>query len=138
MHQRIGGPFDYRPQGSAFSALRRVYRRDGRGLCMLHLMGGGLNEMNLMIRTMVGNLSGIVCDGAKTSCALKIYSSVEAASLAMRMALNGEAPGRESGIIGADAMESIDNLMNISHNGMADIPTRLFCRLCLTNNAKAF
>ena len=74
----------------------------------------------MLFRSMVGNLAGIVCDGAKTSCALKIYSSVEAAALAVRMAFNGDAPGRESGIIGADAMESIDNLMNISHNGMVD------------------
>lgn len=92
----------------------------GAGCGMVHLMDGGLKEMDLVIRTMVGNLSGIVCDGAKTSCALKIYSSVEAANLAVRMAFNGEAPGRESGIIGADAMESIDNLMNVSHNGMVD------------------
>jgi L-cysteine desulfidase len=62
----------------------------------------------------------MVCDGAKTSCALKIYSSVQAAGLAARMALNGIAPGRESGIIGKDAMESIDNLMKVSHNGMVD------------------
>lgn len=92
----------------------------GAGCGMVHLMGGGIQEMNLVIRTMVGNLAGIVCDGAKTSCALKIYSSVEAATLAVRMAFHGNAPGRESGIIGADAMESIDNLMNISHNGMVD------------------
>lgn len=92
----------------------------GAGCGMVHLLGGGIQEMNLVIRTMVGNLSGIVCDGAKTSCALKIYSSVEAATLAVRMAFNGEAPGRESGIIGADAMESIENLMNISHNGMVN------------------
>ena len=92
----------------------------GAGCGMVRLMDGGIEEMNLVIRTMVGNLAGIVCDGAKTSCALKIYSSVEAAALAVRMAFNGDAPGRESGIIGADAMESIDNLMNISHNGMVD------------------
>ncbi|MDD5938147.1 MAG: L-serine ammonia-lyase, iron-sulfur-dependent, subunit alpha [Clostridiales bacterium] len=92
----------------------------GAGCGMVHLMGGGIQEMNLVIRTMVGNLAGIVCDGAKTSCALKIYSSVQAAALAVRMAFQGEAPGRESGIIGADAMESIDNLMSISHKGMVD------------------
>jgi len=66
----------------------------------------------------VGNLAGIVCDGAKTSCALKIYSSLQATCLAVRMAFNGEAPGKESGIIGADAMESSDNLMSMCHEGM--------------------
>lgn len=90
----------------------------GTGCGMVHLMGGGIEQMNLVVRTMVGNLAGIVCDGAKTSCALKIYSSLQATCLAVRMAFNGEAPGRESGIIGADAMESIDNLMNMCHEGM--------------------
>lgn len=90
----------------------------GSGCGMIHQMDGGLAEMNLLLRTMVGNLSGIVCDGAKTSCALKIYSSLQAACLAVRMAFNGNAPGRESGIIGSDGMESIDNLMAMCHNGM--------------------
>lgn len=90
----------------------------GTGCGMVHLMGGGIEQMNLVVRTMVGNLAGIVCDGAKTSCALKIYSSLQATCLAVRMAFNGEAPGKESGIIGADAMESIDNLMSMCHEGM--------------------
>lgn len=90
----------------------------GTGCGMVHLMGGGIEQMNLVVRTMVGNLAGIVCDGAKTSCALKIYSSLQATCLAVRMAFNGEAPGKESGIIGADAMESIDNLMDMCREGM--------------------
>lgn len=90
----------------------------GTGCGMVHLMGGSLAQMNLMVRTMVGNLSGIICDGAKNSCALKIYSSLQAVCLAVRMAFNGEAPGKESGIIGSDAMESIDNLMSMCHDGM--------------------
>ena len=90
----------------------------GAGCGMVHLMGGSIEQMNLAVRTMVANLSGIVCDGAKTSCALKIYSSLQATCLAVRMAFNGEAPSRESGIIGADAMESIENLMSMCHEGM--------------------
>lgn len=90
----------------------------GAGCGMIHQLGGGLKEMDLMLRTMVGDLSGIVCDGAKTSCALKIYSSLQAACLGTRMAFLGNAPGRESGIIGSDGMESIDNLMSMCHNGM--------------------
>lgn len=90
----------------------------GAGCGIAYLMGGGIDEMNMIIRTMVANLSGIICDGAKDSCALKIYSCVEAATLAVRMAFHGNAPGRESGITGANAMESIDNLMYVSHNGM--------------------
>ncbi len=90
----------------------------GTGCGMVHLMGGSIEQMNLVVRTLVSNLSGIVCDGAKTSCALKIYSSLQAACLAVRMAFNGKAPGHESGIVGKDAMDSIDNLMDMCHEGM--------------------
>ena len=90
----------------------------GTGCGMVHLMDGNIDQMNLVVRTMVANLSGIVCDGAKTSCALKIYSSLQAACLSVRLAFNGEAPGSESGIIGEDAMDSIDNLMYMCRDGM--------------------
>ena len=92
----------------------------GTGCAMVYLMGGKTERMNLAVQTMVANLAGMVCDGAKTSCALKIYSSVQAAGLSARMAMDGNAPGIESGIIGRNAMESIDNLMEISHKGMID------------------
>ena len=49
---------------------------------------------------------------------MKIYSSLQATCLAVRMAFNGEAPGKESGILGEDAMESIDNLMCMCRDGM--------------------
>lgn len=90
----------------------------GTGCGMVHLMGGGIEQMNLAVRTLVADLAGIVCDGAKTSCALKIYSSLQAACLAVRMAFNGKAPGHESGIVGKDAMDSIENLMDMCHEGM--------------------
>ncbi len=92
----------------------------GTGCAMVFLLGGNTEQMNLAVQTMVANLAGMVCDGAKTSCALKIYSSVHAAGLAARMAMDGNAPGIESGIIGRNAMESINNLMEISHKGMID------------------
>jgi L-cysteine desulfidase len=92
----------------------------GAGCGMVFLLDGGLHEMNLVIRSMVANLSGIVCDGAKTSCALKVYSTVQSACLSVRMAINNCAPDRSCGIVGNNAQESIQNLMLMCHEGMIE------------------
>lgn len=85
---------------------------------MVYLLGGDRQVMDRAVNTMVGNLTGIICDGAKMTCALKIYSCVEAAALSCRLAFKGFAPGTESGIVGKDSLQSIDFLSRISHEGM--------------------
>ncbi len=74
--------------------------------------------MDRAVNNMVGNLTGIICDGAKGTCALKIYSSVEAAAISCRLALAGVSPRDESGIVGKDALQSFSYLTQISHEGM--------------------
>jgi L-cysteine desulfidase len=74
--------------------------------------------MDRAVNTMVGNLTGIICDGAKGTCALKIYSSVEAAAMSCQLAFAGKSPSDESGIVGRDALQSFSYLTQISHEGM--------------------
>lgn len=90
----------------------------GTGCGFTYLMGGGQAELDMVIRTMVANLTGIVCDGAKQTCALKIFSCVEAAGLSCQLAFHGQAPGSESGIVGDDSTETIDHLSRLSREGM--------------------
>ncbi len=91
----------------------------GTACGLVYLLGGNLEEMDRAFNTMVGNLTGIICDGgAKSTCALKIYSCVEAANLACKLAFRGLSPGSESGIVGKSSMESMDFLSRISHEGM--------------------
>ncbi|MFA6688664.1 MAG: serine dehydratase subunit alpha family protein [Sphaerochaetaceae bacterium] len=90
----------------------------GTSCGMVYLMGGDRATMDRAVNTMVGNLTGIICDGAKMTCALKIYSCVDAAALSCRLAFKGIAPGCESGIVGKDSLQSIDFLSRISHEGM--------------------
>jgi L-cysteine desulfidase len=90
----------------------------GTSCGFVYLLGGGKKEMDMAIRSMVANLTGIVCDGAKQTCALKIFSCVEAAGLSCQLAFQGQAPGSESGIVGDDCEETIDHLSRISHEGM--------------------
>ena len=90
----------------------------GTATAWTYLLGGDLNQMNSTINNMVGNLTGIICDGAKRTCALKIYSSLISASVAVHLAMKGKCCNEESGIVGSDALESITYLSRISHEGM--------------------
>lgn len=90
----------------------------GTAAAYAYLLGGGEAVIDAAINNMVGNLSGIICDGAKDTCALKIYTSLIAASVAVRLAMQGKRAGREAGIVGDDSISSIDHLSRISHEGM--------------------
>ena len=90
----------------------------GTACALAYLQGGNVEAMDRAVNNMVGNLTGIICDGAKGTCALKIYSSVEAAAISCRLALAGVSPRDESGIVGKDALQSFSYLTQISHEGM--------------------
>ncbi|MBQ0072304.1 MAG: serine dehydratase subunit alpha family protein, partial [Spirochaetales bacterium] len=90
----------------------------GTACAYCYLLGGRVSEMDYCINSMVGNLTGIICDGAKNTCALKIYSCLEAAALSVHLAFRGFAPGKESGIVGENSWASIDMLSRITHEGM--------------------
>lgn len=92
----------------------------GTACAWIYLLDGDRSKMDNAVNTMVGNLTGIICDGAKNTCALKIYSCLEAAALSVKLAMKGLAPGRESGIVGQDSLESVAYLSRISSEGMAE------------------
>ena len=84
------------------------------------LLGGGLKEMEMTVRNMVGNIAGMICDGAKSSCALKVASAVGAGIQAVMLALEGSAvPGNE-GIVDADIETCIANLGRLGSTGMRE------------------
>lgn len=84
------------------------------------LLGGDLKAMEMTIRNMVGNIAGMICDGAKSSCALKVASAVGAGIQAALLALNGTAvPGNE-GIVSEDIEACIANLGKLGSTGMKE------------------
>lgn len=84
------------------------------------LMGGGLKEMEMTVRNMIGNMSGMICDGAKSSCALKVASAVQAGIQAAMLAQEGSAvPGNE-GIVSEDIEACIANLGRLGSSGMRE------------------
>ena len=90
----------------------------GTACAYAYLLGGDAALLDSAINNMVGNLSGIICDGAKDTCALKIYSSLIAASVSVQLAMSGKRAGGEAGIVGDDSLSSINHLTRISHEGM--------------------
>lgn len=84
------------------------------------LMGGSEKEMEMTVRNMVGNVAGMICDGAKSSCALKVASAVGAGIQAAMLALEGKAvPGNE-GIVSEDIEACIANLGRLGSSGMKE------------------
>ncbi len=102
---------------------------------LLYLMGEGAAAMESSIQNMVANMAGILCDGAKDTCALKIYSCINAAVLSTKLAMKGTRPEETSGIIGRNADESVENLMKISHEGMIDTDKVILSIMMKKNSA---
>jgi L-cysteine desulfidase len=86
------------------------------GLCLLE--GGDVKEISLAINNMVGNVTGMICDGAKIGCALKTMTAVDSAFRSTRLALCGIGIPPSDGIVGGDGMASLRNLGRIANQGM--------------------
>lgn len=83
------------------------------------LQGGDLPPISLAVNNIVGNVAGMICDGAKIGCALKTMTSVDAAFRAASLAMNGMGIPETDGIVGGNGMESLANLGRIASLGMS-------------------
>ncbi|MDL2280060.1 L-serine ammonia-lyase, iron-sulfur-dependent, subunit alpha, partial [Desulfovibrio sp. OttesenSCG-928-G11] len=90
----------------------------GAACGIVMLLGGGLPQIANAVKNMVGNVAGMICDGAKNSCALKVASSVSAAIQASFMGMSELAVSGKEGIVSADLEESIRNLGRLASEGM--------------------
>lgn len=82
------------------------------------LMGGSKKQLTYAIKNMIGNITGMICDGAKPSCALKVASGVSTAMLSAMMAMEEKVVTSIEGIIDEDVDKSIYNLTSIGTKGM--------------------
>lgn len=83
------------------------------------LAGADERGIRLAVNNVVSDLGGMLCDGAKSGCALKVASSTESAILAAYMAVSGHGIDETEGFVGRSAEETIWNLSTIGHLGMA-------------------
>lgn len=90
----------------------------GAGAGIAYLRGAGEEQIALTVNNALGILSGMICDGAKPSCACKIAMAVRAGILAYEMVLRKSSLGSGDGIIGADVEDTITNIGLIGREGM--------------------
>ncbi|MFA5713997.1 MAG: L-serine ammonia-lyase, iron-sulfur-dependent, subunit alpha, partial [Bacteroidales bacterium] len=90
----------------------------GASCAIVYLEGGALKEIEYAIHNMVGNITGMVCDGAKPGCALKVATGVAAAIKSATLALEGRSITKNEGIVTGSVEGSIRNLSKIGSEGM--------------------
>lgn len=89
----------------------------GASCGITYLLGGKKKEIHGAIQNMLGNVTGMICDGAKGGCALKVATCTSAACMSSTLALSGIAIGCQEGIIEEDAEKTIENLGILSCEG---------------------
>lgn len=95
-----------------------VVASTGASAALVYLMGGGFAQVCAAVKNMVANLTGMICDGAKPSCALKISSGVSTAMMSAMLAMNGKCVTSAEGIISDDVDRTIHNLTSIGRDAM--------------------
>lgn len=92
----------------------------GSSCGITYLMGGNYTQVTFAIKNMVANITGMICDGAKPSCALKIASGTSTAMLSALMAIENRVVTSQEGIVNEDVDKTIQNLAIIGSRGMAE------------------
>lgn len=83
-----------------------------------YLMGGNYANVACAVQNMIANITGMICDGAKPSCALKVSTGISTAMLSALLAMENECVSGMEGIIDNDVDKSIRNMTRIGANGM--------------------
>lgn len=97
-----------------------VVASTGASAGLTYLMGGGYNEICASVKNMIANLTGMICDGAKPSCSMKISSGVSTALMSAMLAMNGKCVTEAEGIVSDDVDKSIRNLTSIGREAMQE------------------
>ena len=95
-----------------------VVAATGSSCGITYLMGGTYEQTTFAVKNMIANLTGMICDGAKPSCALKLTTGVSTAVLSAMLAMQGNCVTSVEGIIDDDVDQSIRNLVSIGTGAM--------------------
>ena len=91
----------------------------GSGAAIAYMYGASYDQIGQTIINTLGNVGGIVCDGAKSSCAAKISSAVNAALLGFQMAIEGKGFQNGEGIVLENVEQTIKSMGHVGRVGMA-------------------
>ena len=81
-------------------------------------MGGSREQIEFSIKNMVGNITGMLCDGAKPSCSMKVSSGVSTAMFSALLAMEHKVVTSSEGIVDESVDSTISNLASIGRVGM--------------------
>lgn len=95
-----------------------VVASTGSSCGITYLMGGSYEQIAYSVKNMIANLAGMVCDGAKPSCALKVSSGVSTAVLSAMLAIQNKHVSSVEGLIEDDVDRCIHNLTRVGADGM--------------------
>ncbi len=95
-----------------------VIASTGSSCGLVYLRGGDYDQVCSAIKNMIGNITGMVCDGAKVGCAMKVASGVSSALQSAVLAREGMCISEHDGIIEKDIEKTIQNLGRIGSVGM--------------------
>ena len=95
-----------------------VVASTGASSGIVYLMGGSYKEVCSAVKNMIANITGMICDGAKPSCSLKISSGVGTALMSAMLAMEDKCVSEAEGIICDDVDKSIHNLTSIGREAM--------------------
>lgn len=95
-----------------------VVASTGASCGLTYLMGGDRRQTGYAIKNMVGNITGMLCDGAKPSCSLKVSSGVSTAMFSALLAMENHVVTSNEGVVDKDIDRTVDNLTNIGKEGM--------------------
>ncbi|NLZ96028.1 MAG: serine dehydratase subunit alpha family protein [Bacteroidales bacterium] len=97
-----------------------VVASTGSSCGITYLMGGTYNQVAFATKNMIANITGMICDGAKPSCSLKISSSVSTALLSAVMAMENAVVSEQEGIVDKDVDQTILNMSVVGKEGMLE------------------
>ena len=127
-------PEDKMMRALVFSSLMTVYQKEyigklsafcgvvsaatASGAALTYMAGGTLAQIKDTVDNTLADIPGIICDGAKASCAAKISSALDAAMFAHALAMNGKAYSQGTGILREDTGDTIRDVGHIGRVGM--------------------
>jgi L-cysteine desulfidase len=97
-----------------------VVASTGSSCGITYLMGGTYEQITFATKNMIANITGMICDGAKPSCTLKISSGVSTALLSALMAIENGVISEQEGIVDKDVDQTIRNMAKIGKEGMLE------------------
>lgn len=102
-----------------------VVAATGSSCGIAYLLGGSRQQITYAIKNMVGNITGMLCDGAKPSCSMKVSSGVSSALFSALLAIENRVVTPQEGIIDADVDRTIENLTSIGRDAMGETDRRV-------------